>query len=121
MLLLDLKYYASGDVTWFSPDGDYLLCRDNPTGREIGSPRRMSRNMKMAHSRFKALFPDHDVRAYVVLIPTNAGLGEIARGTAWPGHVPLVGLPDILDVLRATPQSYAENATDAELRTLLNG
>jgi hypothetical protein len=119
MHLLDLKYYASGDVTWHSTDGTSLLCRDNATGQQVGNPRSMSRNMAMASARFSRLFPRFDVCASVVLIPTDSGIGKVAPGTAWPGDVPLRTLPEMLAILRSAPAGYADTATDHALSTLL--
>ncbi len=121
LVLLDLKYYASGDVTWFSDDGAYLQCRDNPTGKTVQKPRRMSKNMKMADERFRRLFPGHTVRSRVVLIPTDQGLGSVAPGTVWPGGIPLVGLPELIDELRALAPTTLDLALDTTLRSLLKG
>lgn len=119
MFLLDLKYYKSGDVTWHSPDGHWLLCRDNPTGQQVGNPRKMSRNMAMAVDRFPAIFPHLKVKSYVVLVPTQDGLGVVARGTAWPGGVELVNLPEMLTVIRDGGRGFADEDTDQKLMSLL--
>lgn len=119
MHLIDLKYYASGDVTWHSTDGTWLLCRDNATGKQVGKPRKMSRNMAMAGARFPRLFPEYTVRSCVVLIPTNSGMGKVTPGTAWPGDVPLITLTDMLNLLRAAPAGYASAKADAALTSLL--
>lgn len=119
LYLIDLKYYASGDVTWAMQDEQTLLCIDNQSGNAIGKPRRMSRNMAMAQDRFASIFPTHRLLSYVVLIPTNAGIGKVSPGTVWPGSVPLVTLPKMLDMLRAGGRGLADAHTDAALRGLL--
>lgn len=117
--LFDLKYYASGDVTWHSPDGTWLLCKDNASGKQVGKPRKMSRNMAMAQERFPKIFRNHQVRSFVVLIPTNAGIGQVAPGTAWPGNIPLITLPNAVDMLRNAPSALADDVTSAALAALV--
>lgn len=117
--LIDLKYYSSGDVTWHSEDGEWLLCRDNTSGSQVGKPRKMSRNMAMAQQRFPKIFPQHRVRSFVVLVPTNAGIGLVAPGTAWPGAVPLITLPDMLAIIRSAPAALADPATASALSGLV--
>lgn len=119
MYLIDLKYYASGDVTWHTRDGQWLLCRDNTTREQVGKPRHMSRNMAMAQDRFRRIFPGLQIQSYVVLIPTQDGLGDIAPGTAWPGNVELIDLPAMLAVIRAGGAGYADDATQQKLLALL--
>ncbi len=119
MHLIDLKYFTSGDVTWFSEDSESLLCLDNQSGRLVGSPRKMSKNMAMALSRFTTLFPQHRVSAKVVLIPTNSGAAQVHPGTAWPGEVPLMNLTDLLDQLSAAERKVADASTDSMLTQLL--
>ncbi|MCQ2001135.1 nuclease-related domain-containing protein [Arthrobacter zhaoxinii] len=119
MYLIDLKYYASGDVTWHTRDGQWLLCRDNATGEQVGKPRHMSRNMAMAQDRFQRIFPGLQIKSYVVLIPTQDGLGNIASGTAWPGEVELINLPRMLAIIRAGGAGFAEDSTQQKLLALL--
>jgi hypothetical protein len=119
LYLLDLKYYTSGDVTWHSTDGTWLLCRDNSTGGQVGKPRKMSRNMAMAAQRFPTIFPGHRVHSYVVLMPTNAGIGDIHPGTVWPGGVELVSITEITTMLGTPGSAFADAATDAALCGLL--
>lgn len=119
MYLIDLKYYASGDVTWHSADDRTLLCRDTQTGKRVGKPRKMSRNMAMAQDRFSKLFPQHRIVSYVVLIPTNSGIGNVQAGTAWPGRVPLITLPEMLERIRSAGSGYASADVDATLTALL--
>ena len=119
LYLLDLKYYLSGDVTWHTTDGTWLLCRDNTIGLQVGKPRKMSRNMAMAAERFPKIFPAHRVHSYVVLMPTNSGIGEIAPGTAWPGGVELIGITEMMTMLGASAAAFADAGTDAALEGLL--
>lgn len=118
IFLIDLKYYASGAVTWHSED-EWLLCRDDATGKQVKKPRRMSRNMAMAQDRFPGILPGKRIASYVVLIPTNDGIGSVAPGTAWPGGIPLITLPEMLDRLRAGGVAHADAATDATFTGLL--
>lgn len=117
--LIDLKYYSGGDLTWHTHDGTWLLCRDNKTGKQIGTPRKMSKNMAMAVSRFQRTFPNHSIRACVCLIPTDRGIGSIAAGTEWPGGVPFVPLTDVLANLRYAAPVKADPTTHRILQGLL--
>ena len=119
LYLLDLKYYSSGDVTWYTQDGTWLLCKDNSTGTQVGKPRKMSKNMSMAAQRFPKIFPGHRVHTYVVLMPTNAGIGEIEPGTSWPGGVELLSITQISTILSERTVAFADAATDAALDGLL--
>jgi hypothetical protein len=119
LYLLDLKYYSSGDVTWYTKDGTWLLCKDNSTGTQVGKPRKMSKNMSMAAQRFPKIFPGHRVHTYVVLMPTNAGIGEIEPGTSWPGGVELLSITQISTILSERTVAFADAATDAALDGLL--
>lgn len=118
--LIDLKYYASGGVTWYS-QGTWLLCRDDATGKQVKAPRRMSRNMAMAKDRFPAVFPGKRIEAYVVLAPTDDGIGTVRPGTSWPGEVPLITLPDMIGKLRSGGSAHADPRSDAALTALLKG
>lgn len=117
--LFDLKYYRSGDVTWHTTDGQWLLCRDNASGKQVGSPRKMSRNMAMAQERFPKIFPHHRVRSYVVLVPTDSGLGNVAPGTAWPGDVPLITITEAVAMIRSGAPNLADAATASALSGLV--
>lgn len=94
--LLDMKQYTQGDVTWLTEFGE-LVCIDNPTGSQVGPVRKMSKNMSMAKDRFEAAFPDFDVRAYVVFMPGNNGIGKV--NASWPGHVSAWPLNRMLSLL----------------------
>ncbi|MGO3877346.1 nuclease-related domain-containing protein [Corynebacterium casei] len=98
--LVDLKYYASGDVTYTSEDGIYLKTIDNETGAFIGAPKKMSRNMSMALERFRKRYKNYSypLEARVVLIPTKNGEGYI-NDVSWPGGIPLVTLTQFLSEL----------------------
>src|SRR5699024_2982466 len=100
-------------------ENDWLLCRDDRTGKQVKDPRRMSRNMKLARNRFRELFPDRNIELYVVLVPTDDGLGKVADGTMWPGAVPLITLTDMLDRLRSGKIAHADASTDTALTALL--
>ena len=117
--LIDLKYYTSGAVTWHSSGETWLLCRDDATGKQVGKPRKMSRNMDMAVQRFRSLFPHADVRACVTLIPTNFGESSVTPGTCWPGGIPLRTLTQTLEDLRAAGEETPDPAIDRALLTLM--
>ena len=118
--LIDLKNYASGAVTWHNEQESWLLCRDDVTGKQVGKPRKMSRNMAMALSRFQALFPTAEVTARVTLIPTNFGEATVEPGTCWPGDIPLETLSQTLDSLRIPHARDADHQIDAGLTSLLS-
>lgn len=86
IILVDTKFYASGDVTYTS-QGNQLFCIDNATGKHIRQPRKMTRNMSMAMERFKKHYPDMHVSAIVVLMPTDAG-SPTKVNAMWPGNIP---------------------------------
>jgi hypothetical protein len=110
--LLDLKYYTGGNVEYRSY-GDQLLCISLATGNTANTPKKMSRNMAMAHERFTALFPKMNVESRVVFMPTERGIPRV-EGVYWPGNIPAVGLMGILDELsRVDPASVNRNAVDA--------
>lgn len=95
--LLDLKYYTGGNVAYRTYE-DQLLCVDLATGQPANNPKKMSRNMEMAHSRFSALFPKMNVKSRVVFMPTERGIPRVT-GVYWPGNIPAVGLMSMLDEL----------------------
>lgn len=96
--LVDLKNYASGDVTYES-HGDELYTIDNVTGNLVGKPKKMSRNMAMASDIFKKHFPGVRFETVVVLMPTDKGAGVVGN-VQWPGSVTCVSLVDFLSSLK---------------------
>lgn len=98
ILLLDMKYYASGDVTYRNCNDGKLRAFDNQTGEAIGDGYSLSKNMLMAFDRFKNLFPNKSVEAYVVFIPTDKGAAQLDN-VFWPGNVPGVNLLDMLNYI----------------------
>lgn len=94
MLLVDLKMYRSGDVT-YKASGQYLYCIDNATGSVVGDPVQMSQNMRMAQERFAKHFPTMEVNALVIFMPTNHGAPNV-DGLEWYGGIPVMGLQDAL-------------------------
>lgn len=107
ILVVDLKYYSQGDVTWRVNESGDLLSVDNATGYYVGPPRRASRNMVMAHSvvtsRAELARLPYSVYSVVVFIPTEMGMGYIEPDTDWPSGIPLVTLHDILGFLGDRP------------------
>lgn len=114
--LLDMKNFTQGDVTWTMED-DELRLLDNPTGGYIGKARSMSRNMALAADRvrtkFRALGVQHQVRASVVFMPTDNGIGTIDPSVRWPGGIPAESLDSALEALRAEP-AFAPDHPDSE-------
>lgn len=114
--LLDMKNYTQGDVTWIKED-DSLRLIDNPTGGYIGKARTMSRNMELAADRvqkkFRALGVGHDVKARVVFMPTDNGIGDIDPGVVWPGGIAAENLDRTIRELTTEP-SFDASAPDSE-------
>lgn len=90
ILLVDTKFYKSGDVTYTS-EGNRLYCVDNATGSLVGKPKNMSRNMAMAQDRFHRHFPTMDVSSIVVLMPTDSGSPQVGN-VFWPGGIPAMDI-----------------------------
>jgi len=96
IILVDTKFYASGDVTYTS-HGDQLICVDNTTGKFVNKPRKMSKNMSMAKERFKKHYPDMEVSAMVVFMPTDSGTAKV--NAVWPGNIPAVTIHQAISAL----------------------
>ena len=113
--LLDLKYYTGGNVAYRTIE-DQLHCVDLATGQPANEPKKMSRNMEMAQTRFKALFPKMNVKSRVVFMPTERGIPRVT-GVYWPGNIPAVGLMSILNELsHIDPASGSREAHVAKSR-----
>lgn len=113
--LLDLKYYTGGNVAYRTIE-DQLHCVDLSTGEAANSPKKMSRNMEMAQTRFKALFPKMNVKSRVVFMPTERGIPRVT-GVYWPGNIPAVGLMSILNELsHITPAEASKPAKAARVQ-----
>lgn len=110
ILLIDTKFYSSGDVTYTS-SGNQLYCTDNSTGAMVKKPRTMTRNMEMALQRFKAHYPTMNVSAYVVMMPTNSGSANISN-VYWPGGIPAVTIEQMLSMVQSLASSSGTTATD---------
>jgi len=104
LFLIDLKNYKSGDVRYYSR-GNQLYCEDVATGKQVGEPKTMTRNMEMATSAVKRHFPGVNIVPVVVFMPTDKGEGAIDN-VVWPGGVPAMNLTDFLSVL-ANQQDFA--------------
>ncbi|MER0122949.1 nuclease-related domain-containing protein [Streptococcus sp. ZJ93] len=104
--LIDLKFYASGDVTYRVID-DKLYTIDNQTEAYVGQPKKMSHNMANAHKRFQEKFgvltKYFQLKSCVVLMPTNKGEG-ILDSVSWPGNIPAMNLREMLAVLEKEDQ-----------------
>ncbi len=104
--VLDAKAYRQGDVTRYT-EGNLLYVRDNPTGHDIGAPRRLdSAHLRLAtdalHRQLRAVGAKQQVVAAVVLMPDDDGLGY-ADGAFWPGGIPAWDLLQLLDRLGEEP------------------
>lgn len=103
--LIDLKYYASGDVLWKTSNG-LLYTIDKETGAQVGKPKKMSKNMYLAEQRFKEKFATlskyFKIYSRVVFMPTDKGSGEL-DSVFWPGDIKAVTLEDMLAELKQQP------------------
>lgn len=117
--LVDVKNYNQGAVTWITEmqDAPVLIAVDDATGGRVGGPRRMTRNMEMARSRFvgklQAIGVDLQVKPVVVMMPREDGLGTV-RDVFWPGGIPAGGLPDVLRWMESEPD-FVPTDDDAAL------
>lgn len=115
LLLLDLKYYSGGDLT-YRQTGDQLFKYDNATGAPYGKPTNMSKNMAIAYERFSRLLPQYSVYAMVVFVPTDKGPATLDN-VIWPGNIPAVNMDEMADYLATVVPSNAHN--DGGLRRKL--
>lgn len=116
--LLDLKLYTQGNITWQTiNNGRSLQAVDNVTGDYVGKSRNMSKNMYYATNRIstklKSLGVDMKVKPYVIMMPTDRGLGKV-EDIFWPGDVECM---TIIDFLKRIENQNPYNATtsDAEI------
>ena len=101
--LIDLKLYSQGNVTWrMVKNENQLVAVDNITGNWVGKPRKMSKNMSFATERIQSkldrLGIELNVKPYVVMMPTDRGLG-LVDNVFWPGKVECLTLMDFLQIL----------------------
>lgn len=123
--LLDMKNYRQGGVIWRVDDSDEkhtLAAIDRVTGGYVGDHKReMSRNMAMAAARFttrlKRVGLPIEIKSAVVMMPQADGLGTI-EDIFYPGNIPAVGLPVLLEWLRAEP-AFDPSTEDAKLLTAM--
>lgn len=97
IFLVDLKNYKSGNVRYYN-QGNQLYCEDVATGKLVGEPKTMSRNMEMATSAVRGHFPQANIVPVVVFMPTDKGEGNLDN-VVWPGGVPAMNLTEFLSVL----------------------
>jgi hypothetical protein len=121
IILLDVKNYEQGDVTWLINHGELHLI-DNPTGGYVGGPRRMSRNIEFARTRMRANFDGlglpHVVDTRVVMMPTDNGMGRI-DGLRWTGDIPVEALDETLALLSQEPNfDPSDKASEYIVRVL---
>lgn len=115
LLLLDLKYYSGGDLT-YRQSGDQLFKYENSTGMPYGKPTKMSKNMAIAYERFSRLLPQYSVYAMVVFVPTDKGPSTLDN-VVWPGNIPAVNMDEMADYLNTVVPTNTHN--DGALRKRL--
>lgn len=113
VLLLDMKLYTGGDITYHSTNAG-LIRVDNQTGQGIGAPIKMSQNMQIAHERFTRLYPHQSVYAMVVFIPTDRGSATL-DSVVWPGNIPAVNLDELVAYLHDSLPPHLGSVTHARL------
>ena len=101
--LIDLKLYKQGNLTWKTVKStNQVVAVDNITGNWVGKPREMSKNMRFATERIQEKFDklgiDMKVKPYVVMMPTDRGIGKVDN-VFWPGRVECLTLIDFLKIL----------------------
>lgn len=119
--LIDLKFYFQGDITWKTTKTNSgksaLQAIDNITGNWVGEPKEMSKNMYYAteriQSKIKKLGIKMKVKPYVVMMPTDRGLGKIDH-VFWPGEIECLTLIDFLKIIEKD-KSYDAETADAEV------
>lgn len=116
LLLIDVKMYRGGDVTYQS-SGNTLYCIDNPTGKLVGEPRHMTKNMALARDRFQKHFPSMRVIPLVVFMPTDVG-APVVGDVMWPGEIPALGLESTMTYLGQTLPR--QNPPAMELRKMVS-
>lgn len=117
IVLVDTKFYASGDVTYTSADGK-LYCIDNPTGKLVNKPRSMSRNMAMALERFTKHYPDMQVHALVVFMPTDYGTARL--NAEWTGGIPVVNIRQAIGSILPLASTSGVNVSNPNILTNLS-
>lgn len=116
--LIDLKLYKQGNLTWKTVKNENkVVAVDNITGDWIGKPYTMSRNMyhatKRIQDKFDNLGINMKVKSYVVMMPTDRGMGEV-EDVFWPGDIECMTLPDFLKILEKE-KPFDVYAVDAKL------
>lgn len=119
--LIDLKFYFQGDITWKTTKTNSgksaLQAIDNITGNWVGEPKEMSKNMYYATERIQSkinkLGIKMKVKPYVVMMPTDRGLGKIDH-VFWPGEIKCLTLIDFLKIVEKD-KSYDAETADAEV------
>lgn len=116
--LLDLKLYTQGNITWkMINNGRNLQAVDNVTGDYVGKSRKTSKNMYFATKRIsaklKGLGVDMKVKPYVIMMPTDRGLGKV-EDVIWPGDVECLTIIDFLAKIE-NQKPYNASTSDAEV------
>lgn len=117
IILLDAKFYKSGNITYRS-QGDQLIRIDNNTGQLLDDPMKMTRNMAIATSRFRRLYPSYTVLPFVILMPQNSG-SAIIDNVVYPGNIPLVSPEWLVSYLPTFRNIAVSPAIMGNLKNLL--
>lgn len=116
ILLVDTKYYSSGDVTYKMHD-NMIYCEDNNMNNTlVGKPHEMTKNMAMAQERIQKHFPNMRVSSIVVLMPTYSGSPKIDN-VYWPGNIKAVNINEALERVSRMSQN-SRNANPDVLRKI---
>lgn len=119
LILVDLKLYKGGDVTYQTRKDGKLYIIDNATKKLIGyHPRKMSKNMQIATERYKQIFPQLKIDSYIVLVPTKSGVGTI-NNVYWPGNIKLYNMHEILPIIFPKTNQSADPEVLRKLRKLV--
>lgn len=113
--LIELKIYDQGNITWRTvEDGKGIQAIDNITGYEIGKTKNTSENIlnytKKIQSQIKELDIHMNVQPYVIMMPSENGLGELDN-VFWPGSIACLNPMDFLEVIEEE-QPYYSQLTD---------
>lgn len=112
IFLYDLKNYASGDVTYYTDAAQQrVYAVDNPTGKYLRGHYKMSKNMETALERYEKHNFFMNVRAEVVLMPTNYGEPTVDHNARWTGGVPVTTLSAVIRHLSTQSDFGPESKT----------
>lgn len=110
VFLIDLKMYKQGNLTYYN-HGETIFSIDNVNGHQVGSVQTATGQMERARDNFKKAMrssvwglDSHNVRTYVVFLPTSRGIGLI--DCQWPGQIEALPLPTVLAEIKEDVERY---------------